>query len=356
MIPSSLTTFISHARDKGMDHQTIRMLLLSAGWKEKDISGALASETLSMPVPVPSDAGSARDAFLHLLSFATLYTTVISMIVLSFQYIQKLFPDASEMNYYYDGSSSVVRWSMASIIVAFPLFLFVSRILYKDCATHHEKLSSGVRRWLTYLTLFVTAMTMVGDIITLIFFLLDGELTTRFLLKVISVFVFTGLPFLYYFQTLRMEPGHYAKSSMHVQFRYVAIALVLSAFVSGFFIVGSPSHGRDVRMDEMRVANLQLITSTVYEWVYGATRYSDEPSRLNPIPPTLIDVQDAGVYQQVSVVDPETNEPYEYSVSGNEFTICATFATELQSEYGIFWNHGAGRTCFTHDITDLRTK
>ena len=35
-MPSKLESFIAHARSKGMDHQTIRMLLLSSGWKEKD--------------------------------------------------------------------------------------------------------------------------------------------------------------------------------------------------------------------------------------------------------------------------------------------------------------------------------
>jgi len=29
-----LIRFVDHARDKGMDHATIRHLLLSAGWKE----------------------------------------------------------------------------------------------------------------------------------------------------------------------------------------------------------------------------------------------------------------------------------------------------------------------------------
>jgi hypothetical protein len=90
---SSLDAFIAHARSKDMDHATIRLLLLAAGWKERDVAQALAAQGLDMPVPVPPDSGGAREAFLHLLAFSSLYTTVISLIVLFFTYINRLFPD-----------------------------------------------------------------------------------------------------------------------------------------------------------------------------------------------------------------------------------------------------------------------
>jgi len=356
MKPSTLSQFVAHAREKGMDYQTIRMLLLSAGWKEKEVVEALASESLTMPVPIPMDAGSARDAFLHLLAFATLYTTVISLIILAFQYIQKLFPDASESLYNYDGSSSTIRWSMASILVAFPIFLYVSRILFKECALHHEKLASGVRRWLTYLTLFVTAMTMIGDVITLFFFLLDGEMTTRFILKVIAVFLLTGLPFWYYFQTLKMAPEVYGRSPMHAQFRWIAIAVVLSSFVSGFFIVGSPSTGRNQRFDDRRVEDLRSINNAVYEAVYSTDRWSPNAVKQNAIPATLDDVAKTAIYTPISTVDPETGESYEYTVTQDAFELCAVFSLARTQTYDIFWDHEAGRQCFTFDIDDTRTK
>lgn len=340
-----------------MDHQTIRMLLLSAGWKEKDIAGALASESLSMPVPTPSDAGSARDAFLHLLAFATLYTTVISMIVLLFQYIDKLFPDPTEAIYYYDGgTSTAIRWSMASIIVAFPLFLFVSRILYKDCAAHHEKLMSDVRRWLTYLTLFFTAMTMTVDVITLIFFLLDGELTTRFILKVLVVFALTGMPFLYYFRTLKMDPTEYAKSSIHICFRWLSIVLVLAVFISGFYVVGSPSSGRAERFDEKRLEDLRGISNEVYSYVFAGTAWELPQKRVkvNDLPETLETVAVNAQYQRLTLTDPETEVPYEYTTTKDSFSLCATFSQIRDQNYDIQWNHPEGRHCFEFGLKDVR--
>src|SRR4051812_22121831 len=127
MNQTSLNNFIAHARSKGMDLPSIRMLLLSAGWKEKDVSAALASESLDIPVPLPPDVGSARDAFFHLLSFTALASIVVSLVFLYFDYIDRLFPDPAFPMYSNDASGD--RWEMAVLIVSFPLFLWMSRIL-----------------------------------------------------------------------------------------------------------------------------------------------------------------------------------------------------------------------------------
>lgn len=203
-----INSFVAHAREKGMDHATIRMLLLSSGWKEKDIAEALTAESLDMPVPVPPDRGGAREAFLHLVAFASLYTTVISLVILFFMYINRLFPDLALERYPQDVyQNSGIRWSLAAIIVTYPLFMLISRKLLMEMKDTPEKAYSLVRRWLTYLTLFVAAMALAGDIITLIFRLLEGELSVRFLLKVAIVFVLSGMVFSYYFLTLRHAPA-----------------------------------------------------------------------------------------------------------------------------------------------------
>lgn len=206
---NSLTPFIEHARKKGMDHATIRLLLLSAGWKEKDIAEGLAAEGLDIAVPVPADRGGAREAFLHLLAFSSLYVTVIGLIVLFFTYINRMFPDAAVEYYSYDDSMrSTIRWSMAAIIVTYPLFVWMSKILLAEMRKHRERAWSGIRRWLTYLTLFVTALALIGDGVTLLFRLLDGELSVRFLAKVLVVGILTGMTFTYYFLALRSSPDH----------------------------------------------------------------------------------------------------------------------------------------------------
>lgn len=355
---TSLSSFIAHARSKGMDHQTIRMLLLSSGWKEKDISEAMASETLSMPVPLPPDAGSARDAFFHLLSLTTLTSTVISAIFLFFDFVNRLFPDPAFPNYSDDVSS--VRWELAVLFVSFPLFLWMSRLLQKEYARHQEKLASGVRRWLTYLILFVTACTLVGDVITLIFYLLQGEMTVRFLLKVAVVLVLAGLPFTYYLRALRLSPESYTKDPMHRVYQWVSIAIVLLAIVGGFIVTGSPLRGRAERFDEQRINDLRTIQSEILNIVWGSKRGMLVPSPTeleNPLPATLEEVAEKALYQKPNIADPETGTPYEYTrPSNHEFQLCATFSLPRDLQYDIFWNHPAGQKCFVFDALDQQGK
>ena len=58
---------------------------------------------------------------------------------------------------------------------------------------------------LTYVMLFIGALTLIGDVISLIYNFLGGELTTRFVLKVITVGVIAGAVVAYYFADLRGE-------------------------------------------------------------------------------------------------------------------------------------------------------
>jgi hypothetical protein len=208
-VNKTLDDFIAHARNKGMDYPTIRLLLLSAGWREKDIAQAMTAEGLEVQIPVPPDRGGARDAFLHLVTFAALYTTVISLVFLFFSYISYHFPDPAIewTDNRQEWFLSNIRWSMAAVIVTYPLFFALTYYLLREMRDHPEKAASGIRRGLTYLTLFIAAMDAMGDVITLVFNLLEGELSARFLLKILVVFVFSSLTFTYYFLAMRSKPN-----------------------------------------------------------------------------------------------------------------------------------------------------
>ncbi len=328
------------------------MFLLSAGWREKDIVHAMSEEGLEMDVPVPPDTGGAREAFFHLLTFAALYTTVISLTVLFFQYINRLFPDIAFENIYYEESLSPIRWSMAAIIVAFPLFLWISRLILRELSEHPERAMSGIRRWLTYLTLFVTAAALAGDVITLVYYLLEGELSVRFLLKVFTILVLAGMTFVYYFLSLKWDPRKQQQKGLHKMFVTLAGALVVLALVWGGYLIGSPSSERDRKIDEQRVTDLQAIQSEIYNIVYDGRPY-EQTSPVNPIPRTLEDVAAQALYQRPSIVDPETKLPYEYTVTDStHFELCATFVHARTQSYNIFWDHAAGRHCYQFDITD----
>ncbi len=203
----NLSTFVDHARQKGMDHATIITLLRSSGWKEREIAEVVAARELGMPVPERAGIGSARDAFFHLLAFTALYAWAISLTFLLFTYIEVAFPDPATRpsSYAIEEALSNIRVSLAALIVSYPLFLLVWWFLLREIRKFPEKAKSGVRRWLSFLSMFVGAVIILADVITVVYYLVEGDLTIRFLLKVGVLFLITGALFVYLALTLRWE-------------------------------------------------------------------------------------------------------------------------------------------------------
>lgn len=202
-----LIQFVDHARAKGLDHATIRHLLISAGWKEKDVSEVFVSRDLDLSLPEPTGVGSARDAFFHLLTFTALYTSATSLILLLFTYIDFAFPDPASRTslYMIEAARSGIRASLAALFVAFPCFLLLWNFLLREVGRYPEKAKGAIRRWLGHLSLFVGVVALSADVITLIYFLLEGQLTTRFLMKSGALFLIAGSLVLYLGYTLRSE-------------------------------------------------------------------------------------------------------------------------------------------------------
>lgn len=354
---SQLSHFIAAARQKGMDFQTIKSLLVASGWKERDVEQALVSQTLDMPVPTPPDVGGAREAFLHLLSFACLYIGLGSLIFLYFNCLEWLFPDpAFDYNAYNysDSDWSGMRWQMAMVIVTFPIFVWISRIIASDIRQHPEKNRSGLRRWLTYLTLFLTALVLIGDGVTLVWYMLEGELTLRFILKVLVVLALAGDTFLYYLGSLR--PGGNDRQIAGLRrgrwLELKAWLFVLVGLVWAFALVGNPLTQRERRLDDQRVSDLQSIVSELSLQVRGPQDGPlDTPVLLKPLPTTLQQIADDAQYQRLRITDPETEAPYGYTVKdADTVELCADFAEERVRDYDISWDHPAGRHCYTIDV------
>jgi hypothetical protein len=200
--------FVRDALGKGQSKPSILAALTAAGWPAEQSASALdayADVVFPVPVPRPRPYLSAREAFLYLVLFATLYVTAYHLGSLLFDLINRAVPDPADPAWQAMHLGSSMRWSVASVIIAFPVFLFVARHLGKELARSPIKRLSAVRRWLTYLTLFLAAGIVIGDLITLVYNVLGGELTTRFGLKVIVVAAIAGTIFAYYLFDLRHE-------------------------------------------------------------------------------------------------------------------------------------------------------
>ncbi len=202
---NELQSFVKDALERKIPRHDIHHALLAAGWQEDQIAAALGLYAdVDFPIAVPryKPYFSARETFMYLLLFVCLYISAFNFGALLFNFINRWLPDLQ--NY---GATDVtgVRMSVASLIVAFPLYLWLTSIMMTAIRKDSEKKSSKIRKWLTYLTLFVAAGVIIGDLITLLFNLLGGELTLRFLLKVLTVLVIALLIFGYYLWDLRKE-------------------------------------------------------------------------------------------------------------------------------------------------------
>lgn len=345
-----LTAFVDHARERGLDPMAIRMLLLSAGWKERDIAQALSAQALELPIPTPPDTGGAREAFLHLLKFAAFYTAAVSLILLLFACIDQVLPDpAMAERVWARGAANRMRGWMAALIVAFPLYMWLSRFLLREIGTRPEKAASGVRRWLTYLTLLVAATTLMCDLIVLVSHLLQGELTLRFVLKVLVLGAVAAVVFVYYLRSLRPDPDPVGQRRLNRGFAATATALVLLTLVWSGFRVGSPMSERLRRLDERRVEDLRAI----HDEILRLTLADDGSRRVHPLPRSLEEVARRARTRRPEIRDPESGEPYEYKVLDEDsFRLCATFRLARDEARAPSWNHPAGRHCFPIAIHD----
>lgn len=201
-----LTAFVKEALGRGLPRPRISEALASAGWPKDEVADALsrfADLDFPIPVPKPRQSGSARDAFLYLVTFFALYVSAFALGSLAYGLIEHLIPDPAMDRLSYNDSYEGLRWSVSSLIVAFPVYFGLMRKHIGDYRRDPERRSSPVRRWLTYLTLFVAATVVIGTLIATISEVLGGELAARFLAKSAAVLLISGGVFVYYLQDMR---------------------------------------------------------------------------------------------------------------------------------------------------------
>ena len=205
-----LVEFTRRALAAGKGREEISDILRRAGWAEPDIKAAIdafAEVTFSIPVPRPKPYLSAREVFVYLILFTALYASAYSLGSLLFELINRTFPDPLDIqsSYFIRNSDDSIRWNISMMLVTFPLFYFTFRAVTRELAKNPLKRASRPRKWLTYLTMFIAGVSLVGDIAVLIYNMLGGELTIRFLLKFATIAIIAGGIFAYFLQDMRKE-------------------------------------------------------------------------------------------------------------------------------------------------------
>lgn len=293
---------------------------------------------------------SPKDFFLHLLATIALYMSAASLITLLFQYINILFPDPLAYASY-TGIAGAIRYAMATLIIIFPVYIFVSKMLNGEYAAMPEKREYRFRKWLVYFTLFVAGAAIITDLVVLIYNFLGGDLTGRFILKILVVLLVAGAIFWYYQKDLKN-----AISQKQIKLlAYGVLLFILASIAAGFFTAGSPTKARLYRFDEERLGNLQNIQSEILNYW----------QRKEALPQSLADLTDS-VSGFSAPVDPQTIKAYEYTVKDKTvFELCAEFnlpsnfgaigrsvseSLAMKGVYSENWDHEAGRQCFERII------
>ena len=291
-----------------------------------------------------------RDLFLHLLAIVTLYWSAISFVTLLWQYINYYFPDV--LNYYQGSFNEPMRFAIASLIIVFPVFILDSWYLNKIYRKEAEVRESKIRKWLIYLTLFITSLIIIGDLVSVINTFLGGEITARFILKALSILLVAVIIFGYYLDDVRRNtPTRSAK-----YFAWISGVIILASIIGAFFIIGSPNSARLVQYDQKKISDLQGIQSQIVNYW----------QRKQALPSGLSDLNDP-ISGFIIPVDPQTKTPYEYNikdVANLSFELCATFNKSGNDQYGPQvtpvsvgmkgvvqnWQHASGRVCFERTI------
>ncbi|MFN0105687.1 MAG: DUF5671 domain-containing protein [Bryobacteraceae bacterium] len=346
-----LDAFLQAAKARGASDEFLVALMKEHGWPPTEVYQALGrhyAEATGVPIPVARGRmESAREAFFHLLAFATLGSWIIATGSLWFELIDTWFPDATRSNYRQWGWRRV-SWEMASIIVAFPAFVYATRAVLTDMEANPDKGASAVRRWLTNIALLIAALIFIGDLMAFVAAFLQGELTLRFVLQCLTVFVLAGAVFLYY--SRGGGKSAIAPRLWNRGFAVAAAAAIVLSLGLGFLKTGGPAEQRLRAEDRRRLQDLYQIASRVHDH-WQRQKATPESREL----PTTMDELATGASSGLSLKDPFSQQPYEYlRLAAPKYQLCAVFATAtvpVPNQPRPAWTHGEGYQCLDLDAS-----
>jgi len=197
-----LTTFVRDALARSVPRTEIEAVLTQSGWSKSQAREALAAFAevpFAIPVPRPRPYTDAREAFLYGILFVALYVGAFHFGALVFVLIERAFPEGARMIDLRD----MIRGPVSVLVAALPVFIYASRLTARDIRLDPGKRVSEVRTKLTYFTLFLAAAVMIAVVAGLVYGLIGGELTIRFILKALTAVAIAGAIFRFYIVDIR---------------------------------------------------------------------------------------------------------------------------------------------------------
>ena len=296
---------------------------------------------------------TAKHFVLQLGSLASLYLSLAFLLVLTFGYINLRFPDATDGLWHLESAASSIRLGFAMVVVFFPTYLALTRMVNKNRRASNDSSHHGLTKWLIYLSLLVGGFVLLGDMVAVIIWFLEGELTTRFLLKALAVAVVIGAAFFYY---IKDAQGYWLKrEKQSLTFAAAACVLIVAVLVSALAYIPNPAKVRAMTLDNQMVGDLQNIYWQIQDYY-----------QMNKALPTDLKTL-FGEFDLPTA--PDDREDYTYTIIDQEesrYQLCATFAydhNDVSSNYrpmdGMMesnwrgkynWDYKAGEWCFDRTI------
>ncbi len=301
-----------------------------------------------MPPKKKMTQHSAQQAFYYLTSFFALALVASGVGSLMYELIEFYYPQETG----YGGfSQSTVRFGISTLVIAAPIYYFVTRFINRSISKKDLDADSGVRRWLTYIVMFIAVAVTLGDLIAVLNEYLDGTITIRFLLKALTIFTIAGGIFLYYFLDMnnKSDTIRCRKNNIWGVVYWVAVLVPL---VWAFTIFETPTEARQRQIDENIIRELQNVH-------YSVESYASTNNQL----PASFGILMSKPAQYGQNIDTRLLEKYGFEyrrVSTREYELCATFERDNTHDkemtgygYGDWnqqWEHPLGRHCFSFEI------
>ncbi len=286
---------------------------------------------------------------LQLGSLISLYISLGFLLGLLFGIINLKFPDATEGYWAIESASSAVRLGIAMVIVFFPTYLVLTRLVNKLRRQEQNSSYLSLTKWLVYLSLLVGGCVLLFDLVFVIMTFLEGEVTQRFIFKALAVLLVVGMAFHYYVLDAR---GFWLKhESKSVMYGYGSLLAVFVIVALGFSYIETPAQVREMKLDETQISDLQSIQWKIQDALMLS---STTPASLDEL------------YGEFDApVAPEGRPAYKYEPTDTGFKLCATFSRDSINQANEFapsyapdmkiknpdnWAYKAGEYCFDRTV------
>ena len=291
-------------------------------------------------------------AFLSLGVLISLIVSVTAFFNLAFEILNKKFPDVLNAAYqygYYSSQFETARVFLSTLIVMFPVFLILIYFWKKKEKNGLGNYDEVIRKWLSYIIIFLSILIAVIDLIILVRYFVSGEITIRFILKVLIALAGAKMV-LYYFVPEVWEVKFWKinwRKFFKICSKYFSILMVLALIIWSFCVIGSPFKQRQLQLDDKRIQALQSI-----EW--QVINYWQQKERL---PESINDLKNPLSGYSLPV-DPEfeKGKNYEYLLKDKNkliFELCADFSLPMPKGWQESQNYYGGGVVSMETRTDV---